>query len=71
MKWKWEGMVFVDSPLERRVVDKVEAEAEIERLRKGIEAALVEYNSALSDGCDPNGAYDCVSDAVDELLKEK
>lgn len=71
MKWKWDGMVHLGSPLERRVVDKAEAEAEIDRLRKGILAAICEYGDAQSDGCDSNGAFDCVREAVDELLKDE
>jgi hypothetical protein len=46
-----------------------EANAEIERLRKGILAALSEYGDAQSDGCDANGAWDCVREAVDALLE--
>ncbi len=71
MKWKWEGVVFVDSPIERRVVDKAEAETEIERLRRGIRAMSAEFGEAIADGCDANGASDCVSELAQELLGDK
>jgi len=33
-KWKWEGTVFVDTPLERRVVDKDEAQERLDVLSR-------------------------------------
>ena len=51
-----------------------ELQAENERLKKAIKhLSLGEYTDALSEGCDANGAFDCLCEAVrnwkDEVLK--
>jgi hypothetical protein len=46
-----------------------EAEAEIARLRDGIIKIFLEYQGALTDGCDSNGAYDVAREFAGELLK--
>ena len=51
-----------------------ELQAENERLKKAIKRlSLGEYTDALSEGCDANGAFDCLCEAIrnwkDEALK--